>query len=99
MDPCKDDRGCAGRRKCRGCDLRFGRKNLQGGQQYRRKQQYPYMESGQLVEEAVADSCGRGCDHGDLCSDKWNCKSDRTGTDPAFGDHTTGENAEKAMVE
>ena len=56
------------------------------------------MEYGQLVEETSADPCGCGCDRCDLCGDKWDCKPDCTGTDPASGDHTAGQNAEKAMV-
>ena len=50
------------------------------------------------MEETSADSCGFGCDRCDLCGDKWDCKSDRTGTDSSSGDHTAGQNAEKAMV-
>ncbi len=56
------------------------------------------MESGQLVEEAARDPCGYSRDRCDLCSDKWNCKPDRTGTDSASGDPAAGQNAEKAMV-
>ena len=50
------------------------------------------------MEETSADSCGCGCDRCDLCGDKWDCKPDRTGTDSSSGDHTAGQNAEKAMV-
>ena len=50
------------------------------------------------LEETSADSCGCGCDRCDLCGDKWDCKPDRTGTDSSSGDHTAGQNAEKAMV-
>ena len=50
------------------------------------------------MEEAARDPCGCSRDRCDLCSDKRDCKPDRTGTDPSSGDHTAGQNAEKAMV-